>query len=147
VTIRVEHHRVAGADLVVVRADAVREQQEHAVVVRPTREPAHEPCPPLGPAQLRLARRGIVMATGPDRGVDRLHAARAQRVTPARLVRREQDLGAQQRRGAGVLDDVVAVTDQHAPPPTPPPPQHPPPPPPPHPPPPHPPPPPPPPPP
>ena len=110
----VEHHRVAGPYLIVVRADAVREQQEHAVVVRPTREPAHEPRPALGPAQLRLARRGILMATGPDRGVDRLHAARAHRVTPARLVRREQDLGAQQRRGAGVLDDVVVVTDQHA---------------------------------
>src|SRR5437773_7864829 len=26
---------------------------------------------------------------------------------------REQDLGAQQCRGAGVLDDVVVVTDQH----------------------------------
>src|SRR5256885_13702062 len=54
------------------------------------------------------------MATDPDSGVDRLHAARAERVTTARLVWREQDLGAQQRRGAAVLDDVVVVTDQHA---------------------------------
>src|SRR2546426_2776948 len=75
----------AGADLIVVRADAVAEQQEHAVVVRPTREPAHEPRPALGAAQLRLAGRGILMPTSPDRRVDRLHATRAQRVATAGL--------------------------------------------------------------
>jgi len=47
-TIGVEHHRVAGADLIVVRADAVAEEQKHAVVVRPARQPAHEPRPALG---------------------------------------------------------------------------------------------------
>src|SRR3989442_1543808 len=35
----------------VVRADAVAEQQEHAVVVRPAREPAHEPRPALRPGE------------------------------------------------------------------------------------------------
>src|SRR5947208_16806286 len=100
--IGVEYHRVAGPYLIVVRADAVREQQEHAVVVRPTREPAHEPRPALGPAQLRLARRGVLVATRPDGGGDRLHAARAHRVTTARLVRREPDPGAQPPRGRGL---------------------------------------------
>src|SRR5690606_28082212 len=41
--IRVEDHRVAGADLVVVDADPVAEDQEQAVVMRATRQPAHEP--------------------------------------------------------------------------------------------------------
>src|SRR5262249_58607961 len=93
-TIGVEHHRVAGADLVVVGTDAVAEQQEHAVVVGSTRKPAHEPTSPLGPAQLRLARRRVFMSTCPDGRVYRLHTARSQRTTPTRLMPREQDLGA-----------------------------------------------------
>src|SRR5690606_2803843 len=41
--VAVEDHRVAGSHFVVVGADAVAEHQEQAVVVRPRREPAHQP--------------------------------------------------------------------------------------------------------
>ena len=86
--------------------------EEHAVVVRAARQPAHQPAAPLRPAQLRFARHGILVASVPHRSIDRLHAARAHRVAPARLMRRDQHLGAEQRGGPRVLDDVVVVADE-----------------------------------
>ena len=63
---------------------------------------------------LRLARGRIFLAPRPNVGIDRLHRVRTHRIAPARLMRREQDLGAAQCRRARVFDDVVVVANEYA---------------------------------
>src|SRR3979411_2727 len=44
-SVRVENHRVTGADLIVVDPHAIAEYQEEAVVMRPAGKPPHQPSP------------------------------------------------------------------------------------------------------
>src|SRR5688572_28793163 len=41
--VTVDDHGVAGADFVVILADAIGKNEEHAVVVGPRRQPTHQP--------------------------------------------------------------------------------------------------------
>ena len=57
---------------------------------------------------------GIAVAIIPKPAVNQPHEMRIFAAHGAGLVRREQNLGAAQRRDADVLDEVAVVTNQHA---------------------------------
>ena len=109
----VEDHRVAGAHLAVVEADPVGEDEEHAVVVSPGRKPAHQPAAPLRAGELGGEAFRFDVAPVPQLRVDQAHRVRAARVAASGLVRRDEDLGAEQRGDAHVLDEVGVPADQH----------------------------------
>jgi hypothetical protein len=81
----------AGADLVVIDAYAVAENEEHAVVVRAGRQPAHQPGSALGPAQFGLDGGGVGVAVVPQLFVDQAHGVRVGRIAAAGLVGGEED--------------------------------------------------------
>ena len=67
---RVEDHRAARLDRVVVHADRVGEHVVDAVLVRPGRQPAHQPAAPLGALELHAA-------AAPDRARGSSHSLRS----------------------------------------------------------------------
>src|SRR2546423_6608040 len=86
-TVRVEHHGIAGSNLIVVRPDSVAEDQEHSIVVRSARQPPHQPASSLRPAKLGLASSRILMTTRPNALIDRLHRMGAHGITATSLMR------------------------------------------------------------
>ena len=62
--------------IVVVRADPVREDEEHPVVMRPGRQPAHDPLPPLRPEDLTPRRFRLLGAPRPGKDVGRRGVAK-----------------------------------------------------------------------
>ncbi len=69
----IEDHRVAGANLVVVHAHAIAEDDEHSVVVRAGGQPAQQPAAALVAAKLGLDGRGIGVTVVPQRAVNHAH--------------------------------------------------------------------------
>src|SRR6185503_15158821 len=94
--------------------DAVTEDQEEAVVVGAAGEPAHEPAATLVAAELPLDGVRVGGAVVPKRAIDYAHQVGILGAAAAGLVRREQNLGAEQRGGADILDEVAVVADQDA---------------------------------
>jgi len=92
--IGVENHRVARANLVVIHAQAVAENEEQAVVVRAPGQPAQQPPASLVAAKLVLDRGRIMVAIVPMPAVDQAHQLRIFAADGTRLVRHQQNLGA-----------------------------------------------------
>ena len=63
--VQIEDHRVSGADLAIVEADAVGEDDEEPVVVCPSREPPEDPFVTLVALELGLDGFGVVLAIVP----------------------------------------------------------------------------------
>ena len=63
---RVEDHRAAGLDRVVVHADGVGEDVVHAVLIGPGGQPAHQPAASLGPSNSMPQRHRVALAVLPE---------------------------------------------------------------------------------
>ena len=112
--IRVENHRVAGADFIVVDPDAVAENEKQTVVVRAARQPPQEPTPPLIAKKLTFNRRRIAVAISPHLALDQTHQMGISAAHRTGLVGRNEDLRTAQSRQADIFTDVAVVTNQNA---------------------------------
>src|SRR5690625_451843 len=112
-SITVDKHRIARSHLIIINSHSVAEDQEHAVVVGPGRQPAHEPSTPFVPFELPLNNLGLLAAAMPQVGFDLPHRKGTSGVGSSRLMRSEQNIGTLQSGGSGILNDVVVVADQN----------------------------------
>ena len=102
---------MAVADLAGIHPDRVGEDRIDPVLVRPGRQPPHQPFPTLGPVEFLPETDRVGLSIGPQPGINQATTGHHRRQTTGH-VRHEDDLGTHQGRDPDVLDQVVVVTDQ-----------------------------------
>src|SRR5204862_8122801 len=70
ITKRIDDHRATILELIIIHTDGVGKYRIDRVVIRPGRQPLHEPVPTLHPVELQPQRRGIRLATLPSLRID-----------------------------------------------------------------------------
>jgi len=110
----IEDQGVPRSYFVVIQAHSIGKDKKHAVVMSPGGEPAHQPLPPLGTAELGLYGLGILLPVPPQRWIYQAHAARTRCPAPPCLMGGKENLRAHEGVYAGVLEDVVVIADQDA---------------------------------
>src|SRR5579875_3234565 len=112
--VRINDHRIARANLVVINAYAVAEDQKNAVVVRAAGKPSHQPATAFWAEELALDGFGVLRALVPQAAVDQSHQVRIMSAAAARLMRSKKDFGPGKRGDAHVFDQVVVITGKDA---------------------------------
>src|SRR4029434_1552973 len=89
--VRIQNHGVAGANLVVVHADTVAEDEKQAVIVCATGQPPHQPAAALVASEFAFDRLGVSVAIVPEPTVDQAHEVWVFAAHTTRLVRRNEE--------------------------------------------------------